>query len=172
MSTRTTRRCTGRLALPASFERWSTMRTLTILMLLGTSLIFSGCFGLALMPERALRGRELPPELLAQLQLEMSEEGVVALLGQPARRHLEGTVLSLRYEEVRQLRGCRPMLLFIPLAPSAKRRTVLDLVFAHDALREVRLTVRTSGETTTRTLLRASDELGIAARFTESSIFC
>jgi outer membrane protein assembly factor BamE (lipoprotein component of BamABCDE complex) len=108
---------------------------------LAAALVCGGCV-LALLPEKLLAGRPFPAVRLAELQTGMTAADVRSILGEPLTRRPDQQGETWRYESLYQLRGCRPQLLFIPLAPSAKQRRTATLRLRDDRLVSVTLETR------------------------------
>jgi outer membrane protein assembly factor BamE (lipoprotein component of BamABCDE complex) len=101
------------------------IRNLTFLLIL--SVFASGC-SLALGAERVIRGREVDVEAFeSKLRTGMSADEIEEAFGPPFLRREVRDGEEWRYLEVRSLRACRPFLLFIPLAPTPRRKTEIRL---------------------------------------------
>jgi hypothetical protein len=101
------------------------MRNLMFLLIL--SLFASGC-GLALGAERVVQGREIDLAAFeSKLRSGMSASEIEEAFGVPFQRKTVQDGEEWRYREVRTLRACRVVVLFIPLGPTPKRRTEIRL---------------------------------------------
>lgn len=105
------------------------------------SVLTGGC-GLALGPERVVRGQEIDVETFAsKLRPGMTSAEIERELGPPFQRKTLREGEEWRYVEVRTLRACRMFVLFIPLGPKPKRTTEIRLEVGRDGLREAWLEV-------------------------------
>lgn len=110
------------------------IRLLAVVLLL--SVLTGGC-GLALGPERVVRGQEIDLETFAsKLHPGMSASEIEQAVGPPFQRKAVRDGEEWRYFEVRTLRACRLVVLFIPIGPKPKRRTEIRLDVGRDGLRE------------------------------------